>query len=105
MAIPEISVDDLAERLAAGASLVDVREPDEFAAAHVAGARLIPLSTVPDNLDAFRSEGPTFVICRSGGRSMRACELVAARGIEVVNVAGGTMAWVMSGREYVTGAA
>jgi rhodanese-related sulfurtransferase len=105
MAIPEISVDDLAERLAGGASLVDVRELVEYEDAHVGGAVLIPLATVPDNLDAFRNEGPTYVICKSGARSMRACEYVAAHGIEVVNVAGGTMAWLMSGRDYDTGAA
>ncbi len=105
MAIPEITVDDLAERLAAGAPLVDVREQVEYDEAHVGGAVLVPLATVPDNLDAFRSDGPTYVICKSGGRSMKACEFVAGHGIEVVNVAGGTLAWLMSGREYVSGAA
>jgi len=105
MAIAEISVDELAEHLAAGARLVDVREPAEFDEAHVPGAVLVPLGTVPDQVDAFRGEGPTYVICRSGARSMRACEFVATHGIEVVNVAGGTMAWLQSGREYATGAA
>lgn len=105
MAISEISVDALADRLAEGARLIDVREPDEYDAAHVAGALLVPLGTVADNLEAFRGEGPTYVICRSGGRSLKACEYVADHGIEVVNVAGGTTAWLMSGREYLTGAA
>lgn len=105
MAIAEISVDELAEHLAAGARLVDVREPAEYDEAHVPGAVLVPLGTVPDQVDAFRGDGPTYVICRSGARSMRACEFVATHGIEVVNVAGGTMAWLQSGREYATGAA
>ena len=105
MAIPEITVDDLDERLAEGARLIDVREPAEYAEAHVAGAVLVPLSTVPQNLDAFGSEGPVYVICRSGPRSMRACEYVAAHGVEAVNVAGGTLAWIRSGRDYVTGIA
>ena len=104
MAIPEISVDDLAERLAEGARLIDVREIDEFEAAHVPGARLVPLATVPDDLEAFRGDGPTYVICKSGGRSMRACEYVASQGIDVVNVEGGTMAWILSGREHAIGA-
>jgi rhodanese-related sulfurtransferase len=102
MAIPEISVDDLAEQLAAGARLVDVREPGEYAAGHVPGAVLVPLATVPDNVDAFRGDGPVYVICRSGGRSMKACEYVAAQGLEPVNVAGGTLAWIDSGRECST---
>jgi len=105
MVIAEISVDELADRLAAGARLVDVRETDEYDEAHVPGALLVPLGTVPDHVDAFRGEGATYVICRSGARSMRACEFVAQHGIEVVNVAGGTMAWLMTGREHATGAA
>jgi rhodanese-related sulfurtransferase len=38
------------------------------------------------------------VICRSGVRSLRACEFLADRGVDVVNVAGGTLAWQLSGR-------
>lgn len=105
MAIAEISVAELAERLAAGARLVDVREPNEFAEARVPGAVLVPLGTVPDQVDAFRGEGTTYVICRSGARSMRACEFLAAQDVEVANVAGGTLAWLDSGRDYATGAA
>lgn len=98
MTIKEISVDELAELLEQGAPLVDVREPDEYAAGRVAGGVLVPLATVPERLDAFSTEETTYVICRSGARSMRACEYVAAQGREVVNVAGGTLAWVESGR-------
>lgn len=104
--IQEIDVDALATELAAGGRVVDVREPDEYAAGHVPGAVLVPLGTVPDHVDAFTGEGPTYVICKSGGRSMRACEFLAAQGVdglEVVNVAGGTMAWITSGRETVEG--
>lgn len=98
----EIDVDQLAVLLADGARLVDVREPDEYADAHIPGAVLVPLATVPDNIDAFRGAGPTYVVCKSGGRSMRACEFLAAQGlddVEPVNVEGGTMAWIASGRD------
>lgn len=105
MAISEISVDELVDRLAEGARLIDVREPNEFEEAHVPGAVLVPLATVPDNVEAFQGDGPTYVICRSGGRSMRACEFVAVHGVEAVNVAGGTWAWINSGRDYATGPA
>ena len=66
-------------------------------------AVLVPLATVPDNVDAFRGEGPVYVICKTGARSARACEFLAAQGVEAVNVAGGTLAWIRSGREYVSG--
>ncbi|HEX4983059.1 MAG TPA: rhodanese-like domain-containing protein [Ilumatobacteraceae bacterium] len=98
MAISEISVDELAERLATGSRLIDVREHDEFDSGHVPGAVHVALGTVPDNVGLFRGEGPAYVICRSGGRSLRACEFLAEQGVEAVNVAGGTLAWQMSGR-------
>lgn len=101
--IPEVDISELAERVAAGATVIDVREPDEYVEGHVPGAQLIPLATVPDNLDRFLTDGTTYVICKSGGRSMRACEFAADRGYDVVNVAGGTSAWMASGRECVTG--
>lgn len=105
MDIAEIDVAALAEALEAGsARLIDVREPDEYAAVHVPGAELVPLGTVPDHLDRFTGPGPTYVICRSGARSMRACEFVAEHtDAEVVNVAGGTNAWVESGRPTASG--
>jgi rhodanese-related sulfurtransferase len=105
VSVQEIDVDQLAARLAEGARLVDVREPDEYTDGHVPGAVLVPLATVPEHLDAFAGAGPTYVICKSGGRSMRACEYVAASApdAEVVNVAGGTMAWIASGREAIGG--
>lgn len=103
MAIAEISVDELEQQLAGGARLIDVRQPDEFDEMRVPGAVLVPLATVPDNVDAFRGDGPVYVICKTGARSQRACEFVAAHGVEAVNVAGGTLAWIRSGRDYVSG--
>ncbi len=103
MPISEIEVAALAERVAEGALVIDVREPDEYRAGHVPGAQLIPLATVPDELTRFNSDGPTYVICRSGGRSMRACEFAADEGYDVVNVTGGTGAWIDSGRDVAIG--
>lgn len=104
MAIAEVSIDELDAALQAGAArLLDVREHDEYQAVHVPSAVLVPLGTVPDNVDTFRGDGPTYVICRSGARSMRAAEFLAEHGVDVINVEGGTMAWVQSGRGVATG--
>jgi len=109
VAVEEIDVDELAERIDAAQKagttvrLIDVREVHEYTEGHVPGAELIVLGTVPDNVDRFGGEGPTYVICRSGARSMRAAQHVAAEGIEAINIAGGTMAWMRSGREIVIG--
>lgn len=101
--IPEIDVDELADRLQAGAALLDVREVDEFAEAHVPGAMLLPLSELPSRLDEVPTVEALLIICKAGGRSMKAAEVLAARGIDVTNVAGGMVAWMASGREIATG--
>jgi len=103
VAIAEISVDELEEQLTEGARLVDVRQPYEFDEMRVSGAVLVPLATLPDNVDAFRGDGPVYVICKTGSRSARACEFLATQGVEAINVAGGTLAWIRSGRDYVSG--
>ncbi len=102
--IKEITVDELAALLDAGARLVDVREPHEYEDARVPGGVLVPFGAVPDSLDEFPTAQTTYVICRSGARSMRACEFVAQHGRDAVNVAGGTQAWIESGRAVDSGA-
>ncbi len=103
MTISEISVHDLAA-IGPTARIIDVREPQEWESGHIAQAELVPLSTVPERLGAFDGS-PTYVVCRSGARSTNACRYLAEQGIEVVNVAGGMLAWVDEGFETVTGAA
>ncbi len=99
----EVTVDALAGALAGGAPLFDVREPDEYGAGHVEGAVLVPLADVPERLGEFPTNVEIYVICRSGARSGRACEVLAAAGVEAINVAGGTNGWIDSGRQVVTG--
>ena len=105
MTISEIDVDELAELLASGASLVDVREHDEWRDARVPGVPLVPLQTVPDNIDVFSVSQPVYIICRSGARSMRVAQYLESQGVEAVNVAGGTNAWIESGRNVESGPA
>lgn len=103
MEVPEIDVAELARVRRDGAPLIDVREPDEYVAAHVPGAELVPLATVPDRLDDLPTDRPVYVICAAGARSLRAAEVMRARGIDAVNVAGGTNAWIDAGFEVATG--
>ncbi|HEY1278536.1 MAG TPA: rhodanese-like domain-containing protein [Acidimicrobiales bacterium] len=104
MSVSEISVDELADRLDAGGFLLDVRQPDEYEAGHVPGAVLIPLAEVPDRMRELPAATEMLVICRSGVRSLAAAEFLEQQQIPAVNVAGGTLAWIESGREVVTGA-
>ena len=103
MAIAEVSVDELESKLAAGALLIDVREIGEYQSGHLPGAIHVALGTVPDSIDSFRGDGPAYVVCRSGARSMRACEFLADHDITAINVAGGTLAWIQTGRTTVLG--
>ncbi|MBA1835628.1 rhodanese-like domain-containing protein [Corynebacterium sp. zg912] len=83
----------------AGAQLIDVREPDEFAAVRAEGAVNIPLSVFVARADEIDPDQDIYLICKSGGRSAQAGEfLEQARGWDnVINVAGGTTAWVEQG--------
>jgi len=92
--VPEVDVDELASRLAEGAPLLDVREPHEVEEVRVPGGLRIPLQSVPDRLDAIPAAGILYVICAVGGRSRAAAEFLRNQGIDAVNVAGGTNAWV-----------
>ena len=104
MDIPAIDIDTLRQRLDEGAPLVDVREPDEYAEGRAPGARLIPLADVPDRVGEIPTDDTVYVICRSGGRSAKAVEFLRANGVDAVNVAGGTMAWIEAGNPVETGA-
>ncbi|MCL6669204.1 rhodanese-like domain-containing protein [Streptomyces panaciradicis] len=101
----EATVDELAAAWDGGGLVIDVREPDEYAAGHVPGALLMPLRTVPAGCDELPLGCPVFVICASGNRSKSAADWMTARGIDAYSVAGGTAAWARGGRPIAVGPA
>lgn len=101
--VPAIDIATLRERLDEGAPLIDVREPDEYTEARAPGARLVPLGQLPDRMGEIPTDQTVYVICRSGGRSAKAVEHLRANGVDAVNVAGGTMAWIEAGHTVETG--
>lgn len=93
---PEITTAELESQLKEGKqiNLVDVREPDEWEAGHIKEARSIPLSELEDRIEEFQQGDKEIVlVCRSGGRSGKACDFLQAKGFKVVNVTGGMLAW------------
>ena len=102
----EIDIDGLREQLHGEQDtvLIDVREPVEFAEAHVPGAHLIPMGQLSSRLDEVPREKTVYVICRTGNRSGQMGPLLDAHGFDSVNVLGGTKAWVEAGHPYDTGA-
>ena len=101
--IPEIDIAEAVRRQVGARAVIDVREPDEYVEGHVPGAVLIPLGEVPDRLGEVPSDGEVLVICKAGGRSRKAAEVMRASGIDAVNIGGGTMAWIEAGHPVVTG--
>lgn len=76
------------------AVVVDVREPAEWRAGHVAGAKHIPLARVGASLDSIPRDRPVILVCASGMRSARAARLLVDAGYpEVYNLRGGWRAF------------
>jgi glyoxylase-like metal-dependent hydrolase (beta-lactamase superfamily II)/rhodanese-related sulfurtransferase len=81
-------------------SCVDVREPHEYTGelGHIAGSRLVPLAIVLDAAHDWPRDEELILVCRSGNRSGRAAQALAAAGFtRVMNLAGGMLAWNAAG--------
>ena len=102
--VPEVDLRTFAAAHADGAAVIDVREPYEYVAGHVPGARLIPLARLPHHAGELPAGQPVYVICASGNRSWTAAQFLIQRGIDARSVAGGTGDWVARGLPVVRGA-
>ncbi|MDO4929349.1 MAG: rhodanese-like domain-containing protein [Corynebacterium sp.] len=87
----------LVTEVPADAQLIDVRETGEFAEVRAVGAHNIPMSIFPSRLHELDDEREIYLICKVGGRSAQVGQYLEARGLEVINVVGGTDAWVAAG--------
>lgn len=79
------------------AILIDVREPEEYAVARIDGARLIPMQTVPaelQKLEALADESTLLVLCHHGVRSLQVVSWLREHGVEnCASVTGGIDRW------------
>lgn len=96
--IPEVGPSEFIERWpdfpSANVTLLDVREPHELEVASIPGTLNVPMSEVPARLGELDPTGTVVVLCRSGARSMRVAEFLAANGFgSVYNMKGGINAW------------
>ena len=96
--VKSITPAELARRIENGAAqtLLDVRDPGEFAAGHIPGATLIPLDTLRDSLDRVPKGKPVVAYCGVGLRSYHACRILMHHGYEVENLSGGYTSWAMA---------
>ncbi|GAA3525508.1 hypothetical protein AFL01nite_13520 [Aeromicrobium flavum] len=100
---PEISIDVLATATERHATVIDVRQPSEYAEGHVPGAALIPMGMLPSRFGDIDATRPVYVVCASGNRSSAMTDLLVSQGFDAYSVVGGTSAWVRSGRPVETG--
>ena len=105
--LPTISAQRLADQIQQhGVELIDVRTPAEFREAHLECARNVPLTTLDPHavMRGRDKQLPLYLICQAGSRGDSACQKFLVAGYEnVVNVAGGTRAWIEAGLPVVRG--
>jgi rhodanese-related sulfurtransferase len=95
----EISVQEVKRRADAGEKLIliDVREPAEFQIARLVGAELIPMRTVPAELqrvEALADDGTLVVYCHHGVRSLNVVNWLREQGVaDCQSMAGGIDRW------------
>lgn len=94
--VDEITPQRLDARMRGGATitLIDVREPFEWAIARLPDARLVPLNSLPQALHSINRDAQIVVYCHHGTRSAAAAEWLRDQGIErVLNLVGGIDRW------------
>ena len=81
--------------------LLDVREVDEWAAGHAPNAVHVPLAEIPQRIAELPADRRIVCICRSGNRSGQVTAFLRHHGFDVVNLVGGSKAWVEQGLPFV----
>jgi rhodanese-related sulfurtransferase len=100
----EIDVAQAAKMRAAGAFILDVREPSEWQQNHIPGATLIPLGELASRVSEVPQDREVVVVCRSGNRSQQGRDILRNAGLpQVTSMTGGMNQWMASGYEWVSG--
>jgi rhodanese-related sulfurtransferase len=99
-----VSVAEAAALRDDGAFVLDVREPDEWAAGHIPGATLIPLGELASRIGELDRDQRIVVVCRSGNRSAEGRDILLGAGFpSVTSVEGGMTDWASAGLPIETG--
>ena len=98
----EISVTKAYQGYNAGTYILDVRQPDEWAAGHIPNATLIPLTELAKRVNEVPADREVIIVCRSGNRSGQARDLLKEEGFtNVTSMAGGMNDWTAAGYPVV----
>ncbi|WP_078435519.1 rhodanese-like domain-containing protein [Metabacillus halosaccharovorans] len=74
-------------------NIIDVREVEEVEAGKIPGAIHIPLGLLEFRINELDKSKEYIMVCRSGGRSGRACQFLDSYGFNVINMTGGMLDW------------
>ncbi|MBU7594977.1 rhodanese-like domain-containing protein [Metabacillus halosaccharovorans] len=74
-------------------NIIDVREVEEVEAGKIPGAIHIPLGLLEFRMNELDKSKEYILVCRSGGRSGRACQFLDSYGFNVINMTGGMLDW------------
>jgi rhodanese-related sulfurtransferase len=97
--VPTVTVPEVGD----DAHLLDVREPDEWAAGHAPGAQHLAMHELPARLAEIPTDRDVVVVCRSGIRSAQVVRYLLGNGWEKVhNLDGGMEDWAAAGRPLVS---
>ena len=97
--VPSVTATDVQP----GAYLLDVREPDEWAAGHAPDAHHLPMMEIPQRISEIPTDTEVVVVCRSGGRSGQVVSYLLGNGWDNVrNLDGGMQSWAAAGRAVVS---
>ena len=76
------------------AQLIDLREPKEFEAGHILGARNIPMTQFSTRHKEIRPDLPVYLYCQNSGRSSRAALNLKKKGYtQIYQLQGGFKSW------------
>ncbi len=102
--IKNMTIQELKKKIESGEEiiLVDCREKKEWDQGHLPSAQLLPLSEFQERFNELNSNSEIVVQCRSGKRSMNACQILLENDYaNVANLEGGILAWEAEGHEII----
>jgi rhodanese-related sulfurtransferase len=97
--VPSVNAAELNEKLkqAKRPLVLDVRQPEEFRAGHISGAKLIPLGELSRRMNELPKGKEIVCVCASGSRSRSATKMLLSKGYSALNMSGGMMMWSRAG--------
>ena len=77
--------------------MLDVRQPEEYRAGHIAGSKLIPLGELNRRMDKLSKDKEIVCVCASGNRSRSATKMLVRSGYNAIDMKGGMFMWQRAG--------